>query len=100
MAYAGAVRVMNLTEWAESLTGGGEFAFYPDSAKLPAAAAVERELLLSYCRIPVAQGVGRTLLSDRVTCIKRSSDPFTGRGGAEFIAFNAADVPPDEAAEE
>ena len=100
MAYAGAVRVMDLTEWAKSLTGGGEFAFYPDSAKLPAAAAVERELLLSYCRIPVAQGVGRTLLSDRVTCIKRSSDPFTGRGGAEFIAFNAADVPPDEAAEE
>lgn len=100
MDYAGHTRLLTLADWAGSITGGGAYAYYPDAAKLAVAAAVERELLLSYCRIPVAQGVGRALLSDRVTCIKRASDPFTGRGGAEFIAFNRADYAPSNAAAE
>ena len=79
-------------EWSRSLIGNGDYADATVGIKLEITAALERNFLAKYYRIPLATSCAATVLSHQVSYYTDAYNVMYGFGGLELMRYDQTDA--------
>ncbi len=79
-------------DWSRALVGTGPYANSPVGIKLDITAAMEREFLMKYYRIPLAASCAAYLQSFQVQDYTETYNIMYGFGGMELMTYNYSDA--------